>query len=159
LLGVSVVGFNSDPTLHRRSAQGRDSPQAAQLRVGRLLDGSGEVARYIGKYGSKGVSKVVIIGGVPLYLLKAADNPDGVDASVFEGIQKAVAANRYAFFTEFFNFFNTDVFLGTRISEQAVQASWNVAAAASPTASLACVPAWHEELPKWRGLHLVIERL
>jgi len=50
-------------------------------------------------------------------------------------------------------------FLGTRISEQAVQASWNVAATASPTASLACVPAWHEELPKWRGSHLVIERL
>ena len=108
--------------------------------------GGGEVARYIGKYGAKGVSKAVIIGGVPPYLLKASDNPDGVDGSVFEGIQKAVAADRYAFFTEFFkNFFNTDVFLGKRISEQAVQASWNVAARASATASLACVPTWHED--------------
>jgi pimeloyl-ACP methyl ester carboxylesterase len=108
--------------------------------------GGGEVARYIGKHGSKGVSKAVIIGGIPPYLLKTADNPDGVDASVFEGIQKAVAADRYAFFTEFFkNFFNTDVFLGKRISEQAVQASWNVAASASATASLACVPTWHED--------------
>lgn len=108
--------------------------------------GGGEVARYFGKYGSKGVSKAVIIGGVPPYLLKAADNPDGVDSSVFEGIQKAVASDRYAFFTEFFkNFFNTDVFLGKRISEQAVQASWNVAAGASATASLACVPTWHED--------------
>ena len=108
--------------------------------------GGGEVARYIGKYGSKGVSKAVVIGGVPPYLLKTADNPDGVDASVFEGIQKAVAADRYAFFAEFFkNFFNTDVFLGKRISEQAVQASWNVAAGASATASLACVPTWHED--------------
>jgi non-heme chloroperoxidase len=108
--------------------------------------GGGEVARYFGKYGSKGVSKAVIIGGVPPYLLKAADNPDGVDSSVFEGIQKAVASDRYAFFTEFFkNFFNTDVFLGKRISEQAVQASWNVAAGASGTASLACVPTWHED--------------
>jgi non-heme chloroperoxidase len=108
--------------------------------------GGGEVARYFGKYGSKSVSKAVIIGGVPPYLLKAADNPDGVDSSVFEGIQKAVASDRYAFFTEFFkNFFNTDVFLGKRISEQAVQASWNVAADASPTASLACVPTWHED--------------
>src|SRR5215813_5467922 len=80
--------------------------------------GGGEVARYVGKYGSKGVSKAVIIGGIPPYLLKTADNPDGVDGSVFEGIQKAVAADRYAFFTEFFkNFFNTDVFLGKRISE------------------------------------------
>ena len=108
--------------------------------------GGGEVARYIGKHGSKGVSKAVIIGSIPPYLLKTADNPDGVDASVFEGIQKAVAADRYAFFTEFFkNFFNTDVFLGKRISEQAVQASWNVAASASATASLACVPTWHED--------------
>ena len=108
--------------------------------------GGGEVARYFGKYGSKGVRKAVIIGGVPPYLLKAADNPDGVDGSVFEGIQKAVASDRYAFFTEFFkNFFNTDVFLGKRISEQAVQASWNVAAGASATASLACVPTWHED--------------
>jgi non-heme chloroperoxidase len=108
--------------------------------------GGGEVARYFGKYGSKGVSKAVIIGGVPPSLLKAADNPDGVDSSVFKGIQKAVASDRYAFFTEFFkNFFNTDVFLGKRISEQAVQASWNVAAGASATASLACVPTWHED--------------
>lgn len=108
--------------------------------------GGGEVARYIGKYGSKGVSKAVIIGGIPPYLLKAADNPDGVDGGVFEGIQKAVAADRYAFFTEFFkNFYNTDVFLGRRISEQAIQASWNTAAGASAVASLACVPTWHED--------------
>ena len=108
--------------------------------------GGGEVARYIGKHGPKGVSKAVIIGGVPPYLLKTSDNPVGVDGSVFEGIQKAVAADRYAFFTEFFkNFFNTDVFLGKRISEQAVQASWNVAASASAIASLACVPTWHED--------------
>ena len=45
--------------------------------------GGGEVARYIGKYGSKDVSKAVIIGGVPPYLLKTADNPEGVDGSVF----------------------------------------------------------------------------
>ena len=108
--------------------------------------GGGEVARYIGKYGSKDVSKAVIIGGVPPFLLKTADNPEGVDGSVFEGIQKAVAADRYAFFTDFFkNFYNTDVNLGKRVSEQAVQASWNVAAAASATASLACVPTWHED--------------
>ena len=108
--------------------------------------GGGEVARYIGKYGSKDVSKAVIIGGIPPYLLKTADNPEGVDGSVFEGIQKAVAADRYVFFTEFFkNFYNTDVLLGKRVSEQAVQASWNTAAIASATASLACVPTWHED--------------
>src|SRR5882724_6137841 len=108
--------------------------------------GGGEVARYFGKYGSKGVSKAVIISGVAPYLLKTADNPDGVDASVFDGIEKAVAADRYAFFTGFFqNFYNTDVFLGKRVSEQVIQASWNLAASASATASLACVPTWHED--------------
>jgi non-heme chloroperoxidase len=108
--------------------------------------GGGEVARYLGKYGSKGVSKAVIISGVPPYLLKTSDNPEGVDGSVFEGIQKAVAADRYTFFTDFFkNFYNTDLQLGTRVSEQAVQASWNLAAGASATASLACVPTWHED--------------
>src|SRR5579862_9058906 len=108
--------------------------------------GGGEVARYIGKYGSKDVSKGVIIGGIPPYLLKTGDNPEGVDKNVFDGIEKAVKADRYAFFTEFFkNFFNTDVFLGKRVSEQAVQASWTVAIGSSATASAACVPTWHED--------------
>ena len=108
--------------------------------------GGGEVARYIGKYGSTGVTKAVIIGGIPPFLLKTSDNPEGVDGGVFEGIRKAVAADRYAFFTEFFkNFYNTDVFLGKRVSEQAIQASWNIAAGASATASLSCVQTWLED--------------
>jgi non-heme chloroperoxidase len=108
--------------------------------------GGGEVARYVGKYGSSGVSKAVFISSVPPFLLKAPDNPEGVDGSVFDGIKKAIVADRYAFFTEFFkNFYNTDLLLGKRVSEQTVQASWNVAAGASATASLACVPTWHED--------------
>jgi non-heme chloroperoxidase len=111
--------------------------------------GGGEVARYFGKYGSKGVSRAVFISAVPPFLLKTPDNPEGVDGSVFEGIQKAIVADRYAFFAEFFkNFYNTDLLLGKRVSEQAVQASWNVAAGASATASLACVPTWHEDFRK-----------
>ncbi len=111
--------------------------------------GGGEVARYLGAYGSERVSKAVFISSVPPFLLKTADNPEGVDASVFEGIEKAINTDRYAFFTEFFkNFFNTDVFLGKRVSEQAVQSSWNVAAGASATATLACVPTWHTDFRK-----------
>ncbi len=107
------------------------------------------MARYLGNYDTKNVSKAVIVSGVPPYLLKAVDNPEGVDAGVFAGIEKAVAADRYAFFTGFFqNFYNTDVLLGKRVSEQAVQASWNIAAACSATASLACVAAWHEDFRK-----------
>jgi non-heme chloroperoxidase len=108
--------------------------------------GGGEVARYIGKYGSKGVRRAAILGGVPPFLRKTGDNPEGVDPEVFAGIEKAVAADRYAFFKEFFkNFFNTDVLPSERISESAAHASWNVAAAASPIASLACVATWQED--------------
>ena len=108
--------------------------------------GGGEVARYMGKYGSKSVAKAVFIGAVAPFLLKTQDNPEGVNGAVFDGIQKAIVADRYAFFTEFFkNFYNTDLLLGKRVSEQAVQASWNTAASASSTASLACVPTWHED--------------
>jgi non-heme chloroperoxidase len=53
--------------------------------------GSGEVTRYIGKYGSKRVRRAVLIGALGPYLVKAADNPDGVDGSVFEGIKAAIA--------------------------------------------------------------------
>jgi len=111
--------------------------------------GGGEIARYFGKNGSKGVSKAVFMGAVPPFLLKTADNPEGVDGSVFEGIKKAVAADRYAFFTEFFkNFYNTDQYLGKRVSDDVVRASWNIAAGASATASLACVPTWLEDFRK-----------
>src|SRR5712671_3751046 len=111
--------------------------------------GGGEVARYIGKYGSKGVSRAVFISAVPPFLLKTPENPEGVDGGIFDGIQKAIAADRYGFFTEFFkNFYNTDLLLGKRVSEQAVQSSWNVAAGSSATASLACVPTWHEDFRK-----------
>lgn len=111
--------------------------------------GGGEIARYIGKYGSKGVTKAVFISSVPPFLLKTPDNPEGVDRAVFDGIEKAVTADRYAFFTGFFkDFYNTDQLLGKRISEQSVQASWNIAASASATASLACVPAWYEDFRK-----------
>jgi non-heme chloroperoxidase len=108
--------------------------------------GGGEIARYLGTYGSNGVSKAVIIGGVPPFLLKREDNPEGVDGSVFEGIKSAVSADRYAFFTEFFkNFYNTDVLLGKQVSEEVVRGSWNIAAGASATASLACVSTWTED--------------
>jgi non-heme chloroperoxidase len=111
--------------------------------------GGGEVARYMGRYGSKDVSKAIFISGVPPYLLKAPDNPEGLDGSVFDAIQRAILADRYAFFTEFFkNFYNTDQYLGKRVSEQVVQTSWNVAASSSATASLACVPTWHEDFRK-----------
>ncbi|HEY4047656.1 MAG TPA: alpha/beta hydrolase [Acidobacteriaceae bacterium] len=108
--------------------------------------GGGEVARYFGKYGSKGVRSAVFISSIPPFLLKTPDNPEGVDGSVFEAILKAIAADRYAFFTEFFkNLYNTDLLLGKRISEEAVQANCNIAASSSAIATVACAPAILED--------------
>jgi non-heme chloroperoxidase len=108
--------------------------------------GGGEVARYQGRYGSKEITKSVFISSVPPFLLKTPDNPEGVDKPVFDGIEKAVAADRYAFFTDFFkNFYNTDQNLGTRVSEEAIRNSWNIAALAGSVASVACVRTWYED--------------
>jgi non-heme chloroperoxidase len=105
--------------------------------------GGGEVARYLGTHGSERVSHAVFMAAVPPFLLKTPDNPTGVDGSVFEGIKKAIAADRPAFLSTFFaNFFNVDVLGGKQISDEAVRACWNVAAGASPIATLDCVSTW-----------------
>jgi non-heme chloroperoxidase len=115
--------------------------------------GTGEVTRYLGTYGSRRVSKAALLGAIPPFLLKTDDNPEGVDQSVFDGIRAAVVADRPAYFKSFLDdFYNVDVLGGTRISEQAWQASFNVAVAASPYAADACVPTWltdfRADLPK-----------
>jgi non-heme chloroperoxidase len=111
--------------------------------------GGGEVARYLSAYGSKRVSKAVFISSVPPFLLKTADNPDGVDGSVFEGIKKAIVADRPAFLSTFFaNFYNVDVLGGKRISDEVVRLSWNIAAGASPKATLDCVSTWGTDFRK-----------
>jgi pimeloyl-ACP methyl ester carboxylesterase len=111
--------------------------------------GTGEVARYIGNYGSARLRRVAFLGPIPPYLLKTADNPTGVDRSVFDGIMDAIRADRYAYLTSFLkDFYALDENLGTRISDDAVHASFLVAAAASPHATLACVPAWLTDFRK-----------
>src|SRR5213083_3665057 len=105
--------------------------------------GGGEVARYLGKYGSDRVSQAVFISAVPPFLLKTADNPEGVDAGAFEGIKAGISADRPAFLSQFLSdFFNVDVFRGKQITDQAVQLNWNIAAAASPTGTLDCFTAF-----------------
>ena len=111
--------------------------------------GSGEVVRYLGTYGSARVDKAVLMGTIPPYVLRTADNPEGVDGSVFDDIKSAVLNDRPAFFKNFLdNFNNFDVLGGTRISEQAWQNSFIVAVGASPYAAHACVDTW---LTDFRG--------
>jgi pimeloyl-ACP methyl ester carboxylesterase len=115
--------------------------------------GGGEIARYLGTYGSGRIRKAAIVSGVPPYLLKTPQTPDGVPQEVFDEIAAGLTADRFAYFTEWNkNFFNLDDTLGKRISAEAVQDAWNTAVSASPTGTIACVATWYtdfrEDLPK-----------
>lgn len=111
--------------------------------------GTGEVGRYLGTYGSDRVAKAVFLGSLEPFLLQADDNPEGVPQSVFDGLFAAVQADRYAFFTQFFaGFFNTDEFLGNRLSQEALDANQQLAYNASPYASVWAQPTW---LTDFRG--------
>ena len=111
--------------------------------------GGGEVARYLGTYGSKRVSKAVFVSSIPPFLLKTADNPDGVDGVIFERIKKALVADRPAYLSEFLkNFYNVDELGGKRISNQAVHQSWMVATGSSAKGTLDCVSAWGTDFRK-----------
>jgi non-heme chloroperoxidase len=111
--------------------------------------GGGEVARYVGKYGSERVRRAVFMAAIPPFLLKTNDNPEGIQAGLFEGIEKAIATDRPAFLTQFLkNFYNVDVLGGKQISDQVVQLSWNIASGASPKGTLDCVSAWLTDFRK-----------
>src|SRR5258707_3021341 len=123
--------------------------------------GTGEVTRYLSTYGSKRVRKAALLGTIPPFVLKTDDNPEGVDGKVFDDVKAAVANDRYAFFEEFLNnFYNLDVLGGTRISDPAWQASFNVAGGCSPLATYACVDTWltdfRADLPEIDGPLLVM---
>src|SRR5476649_150412 len=111
--------------------------------------GTGEVTRYIGKYGTRRVRKAVLIGTLGPYLVKASDNPEGVDPKVFDGIRAGLRADRPATLMEFLkNFYSLDGDGGKLVSERVVQANWTVAIGASPIGTLACVDAWIEDFRK-----------
>jgi pimeloyl-ACP methyl ester carboxylesterase len=114
--------------------------------LGGFSMGGGEVARYLGTYGPDRVRAAVFMSSIPPFLLKTPETPNGIDQSVFDDIQAAIAADRFAYLTAFYNdFYNLDVLLGERISEETVRDSWNVAAGASPIATWACPPTWHTD--------------
>ncbi len=105
--------------------------------------GTGEVTRYLGRYGSARVAKGVLVAPIPPYLLQAGDNPDGVPQSLFDGFAAAARADTPAWMKGFLeNFYNYDTLGGTLVSEQAFQASWNLAVTASATAAVACIATW-----------------
>jgi non-heme chloroperoxidase len=111
--------------------------------------GTGEITRYIGRYGTKRLRKAVLIGTLGPYLLKAADNPDGVPASVFNDVRAGIKADRPAAVMEFLkNFYSVGGHDGKLVSERVIEANWTVAMGASPIGTLACVDAWVEDFRK-----------
>jgi non-heme chloroperoxidase len=111
--------------------------------------GTGEITRYIGKYGTKRLRKAVLIGTLGPYLVKAPDNPEGIDASVFSGVQAGIEADRPVAMMEFLkNFYSVGGADGKLVSERVIQANWTVAIGASPIGTVACVDAWIEDFRK-----------
>jgi non-heme chloroperoxidase len=106
--------------------------------------GTGEIARYLSRYGSSRIAKAVFIGSLEPWLLKTDENPDGAgDQAFFDGTAQAVRDDRYAFLTGFFHdFYNLDDLLGSRISQEAVDASVAVANQAGNTAIAAAPLTW-----------------
>jgi len=115
--------------------------------------GTGEVTRYLSSYGSARAAKGVLVSPIPPYLLQTADNPEGVPYSLFDGFAQAARADTPAWMKGFLDtFYNMDALRGTLVSDQAWQASWNLAVTASATAAVACIGTWttdfRDDLPK-----------
>ncbi|MBF9129937.1 alpha/beta hydrolase [Plantactinospora sp. S1510] len=105
--------------------------------------GTGEVIRYLGTYGSERVNRAVVMAPLAPFLLKTADNPEGVDQSLFDGFKQAVVADRFKYLTSFVTaFFNFDENKGKRVSEEAFRGHWNIGAGASAVATLHSIDAW-----------------
>lgn len=108
--------------------------------------GTGELARYVARYGHERVAKLAFLASLEPFLVQRDDNPEGVPQDVFDGIAAAAKDDRYAWYTQFFkDFYNLDENLGSRISQEAVTGSWNVAISSAPVAAYAVVPAWIED--------------
>jgi pimeloyl-ACP methyl ester carboxylesterase len=103
--------------------------------------GTGEPARYAKLFGTERIAKFAFLASLEPGMLG-----QGAPQEQFDGIAAAAKGDRFAWFTEFYkNFYNLDENLGTRISQEAVTASWNTATASAPIAAYAVVPTWIED--------------
>ncbi|TDC91574.1 alpha/beta hydrolase [Actinomadura sp. 7K507] len=108
--------------------------------------GTGELARYVSRYGHQRVAKLAFLASLEPFLVARDDNPEGVPQKVFDGIEAAAKGDRYAWYTQFFSdFYNLEDNLGSRISQEAVTGSWNTAVSSAPVAAYAVVSSWIED--------------
>jgi non-heme chloroperoxidase len=86
--------------------------------------GGGEVARYIGRHGTKRVAKAVLISAVPPLMLKTAANPEGLPIEVFDGLRAGLAKDRSQFYKEFaVQFYGTNR-PGAKVSQGVLDQFW-----------------------------------
>ena len=103
--------------------------------------GTGELARYTRLFGADRVAKYAFLASVEPGMLG-----QGVPKENFDGIAATAKADRFAWFKAFYkDFYNLDENLGSRISQEAVNASWNTAVGSAPVAAYAVVPSWIED--------------
>ena len=101
--------------------------------------GGGEVARYIGNYGTSKLAKAALVSAVPPFMLKTDDNPEGLERDVFEGFKKEIRKDRPGFLAGFGKkFLNFEDHTDT-ISEDLAHFYWSIACSASPKATVDCV--------------------
>jgi len=114
--------------------------------LGGFAMGTGEVTRHLAIHGSGRVKAAVLVAPVLPFLLKTSDSPDGIDRTIFDGVQARITADRPAAMKEFMDrSYNIDLLGGSRVSDQAWQNSFYVAISASAHAALACVTACLED--------------
>ena len=143
-----AVGYNYDTFAADLDAVLGALDLAGVSLVGHSM-GTGEIMRYIGTFGTGRLRKAVLIGTLGPYLVKAPDNPEGIEASVFSGIKAGIKADRPATMMGFLkNFYSVGGADGKLVSDLVIQANWTVAIGASPVATLACVDAWLEDFRK-----------
>ena len=100
--------------------------------------GGGEVARYLTRHGASKIKQAVLIASIVPYMLKTADNPHGVEQSVFDGMAKSIAADRAAFWPPFFKDFYGVSLTSHPVSQPVLDWSCDVSMQASLRATLEC---------------------
>jgi len=106
--------------------------------------GGGEVARYIGRHGTKRVAKAVLIGAVPPLMLKTAANPGGLPIEVFDGIRANVLADRSQFWKDLTLPFYSYNRPGAKVSEGVRESFWLQGMMAGFPAAYFCIKAFSE---------------
>ncbi len=104
--------------------------------------GGGEAARYMSRHGGHGVSKVAFVAAVTPYMLKTADNPEGVDASVFDEIVEGLRGDRQHFLAAFGKKFFGAGLITSPVSAEVLEWTFQLAMRASPRATIECAKAF-----------------